>query len=133
MTVRDTEQSRSMRTDGDQVRARRKRMGLRISELAEQASVSRDTISDMETGKRNPHPDTVEKVLSALDRLEQEMGFDAPPASEDRGSVVRFVVKGVYGAESLVIEGPVSDIAELEASVDRIMRRIQGRSGESTD
>jgi len=124
------EQSRAMRTDGDQVRARRKRMGLRQSELAAQAEITRDTLSDWENGKRNPHPETVEKVLSALDRLEEEMGFHAPPA-EERPGLVRYVVKGVYGAESLVVEGPVENITELEASVDRIMRGLRAAEPDS--
>lgn len=135
MAPMDAEQSRPMRTDGADVTRRRERLKFEIYELADEAGVNRDTLSDWESGKtKRPQTETVNKVLSTLDRLEQEMGFNAPPARhpENEEHLVRFTVKGVYGAEALVVEGPVDDIAELEAAVDRIMRRIQGRADEPT-
>lgn len=117
-----------MSNEGSQVRARRERLGMGIRDLAREAGVSRDTLSDMESGTKDFRQTTLAKVMRALDRIEEEAGFDAPPpATEESGHVVRFEVKGVYGADALVVEGPIEDIAELEAAVDRIMRRIQGR------
>lgn len=131
MTVAYEEQSRVVRNDGDRVRARREQMGLNVTDMAKEAGVSRDTLSDLESGKRAPHPSTLAKVVEALTRLEEEMGMDAPTPGPN--NLVRYVVNGVYGAESLVVEGPVDNIAELEESVDRIMRRIQGRGEGRTD
>lgn len=134
MTAMYAEQSTVVRpTTGREIAARRERLGLRIKDLAEHADVSRDTLSDWERGVRRPQYQTVDAVVAALERLEEEMGIDAPPASPEAGTgrVVRFEVEGVYGAKALVVEGPIEDIAELEDAVDRIMRRIQGR-GEMT-
>lgn len=127
MAPRNGEQSRFMRTEGAAVTARRERLGMEIAELADEAQVNRDTLSDWEAGHTRPQSKTERKVLGTLARLEEEMGIDAPPAVQPGAGVIRYVVQGVYGAEALVVEGPVANIAELEASVDRIMRRIQGR------
>lgn len=117
----------AMGNEGHQVKARRERLGMDIKALATEAGVSRDTLSDLESGTKDYRQTTLEKVLRALERIEQEAGIDAPAAAVEDPHMVRFTVKGVYGAEALVVEGPVGDIAELEAAVDRIMRRIQGR------
>lgn len=133
MAPMDGEQSRPMRTDGPEVTKRRERLGMEIYELADEAHVNRDTLSDWEAGNTKPQTRTVNKVMRTLDRLEEEMGIHAPAHhSENEEHLVRFTVKGVYGAEAIVIEGPVEDITELEGAVDRIMRRIQGRGDETT-
>lgn len=114
--------------EGSQVQARRERLGMGIKELAAEAGVSRDTLSDLESGTKDYRQTTLGKVLRALARIEQEAGLDTPlPPPSGEPHLVRFEVKGVYGAEALVVEGPVEDIAELEAAVDRIMRRVQAR------
>ena len=71
------------------------------------------------------------KVTRALHRSEAEAGIavGAPIEGTNSTGLVRFTVKGVYGVEAVVLEGPVDNIAELEASLDRIMRRVAGRSG----
>jgi len=123
-----------MDTEGSQVRARRERLGMGIKDLAAEAGVSRDTLSDLESGTKDFRQATLFKVQRALDDLEREAGIDAPPQGEGpttNPTLVRFEVKGVYGAEALVVEGPIENIAELEEAVDRIMRRVQGRSAEA--
>jgi len=122
-----------MSNEGSQVRARRERLGMGIKDLAAEAGVSRDTLSDLESGTKDFRQATLYKVLRALDRIEEESGIDTPPPSEgptNAPGLVRFEVKGVYGAEALVVEGPIENINELEEAVDRIMRRVQGRADE---
>jgi transcriptional regulator with XRE-family HTH domain len=134
MTITYAEQSRPVRPpgarDGREVKARRERIGMKIYELAEAAGVNKDTLSDWERGKRNPHPDTIEAVLTALDKLEEEMGIDTPPATQAKPGMLRFEVTGVYGADALVVEGPIENLRELEAMIDRIMRG--GRRSDDT-
>jgi transcriptional regulator with XRE-family HTH domain len=131
MSIAYAEQCSPVRTSsGRDVAARRDRIGMTIRELAESAGVSRDTLSDWEHGKRNPQSETVERVLAELDRLEEEMGITAPPGHATAPGMVRFEVTGVYGADALVVEGPIESIAELEASIDRIMRGVQRRNDE---
>ena len=59
---------------------------------------------------------------------EHEMGMDMPsqvqPTPAADPGFVRIKVENVYGARALIVEGPVGDLAELEAAVDRIMRRL---------
>jgi transcriptional regulator with XRE-family HTH domain len=134
MTITYAEQSSPVRTSsGRDVTARRERIGMKIYELAEQANVSPDTLSDWERGIRNPHSKTVEAVLDALDRLEEEMGITGPVSTEAKPGMVRFEVTGVYGADALVVEGPIESIAELEAAIDRIMRGSQRRNDEGSE
>lgn len=138
VTAMAAAQSRPVRAvaGGSDVRARRERIGLKIYELADEAGVHKDTLADWERGRRNPNPDTVQAVLAALDRIEEEMGIDEPvppPATKAAPGMVRFEVTGVYGADALVVEGPVESIAELEAAIDRIMRGSQRRNDGAED
>lgn len=112
---------------GERVRERRVRLGLSRAALAKRAHVDRDTLRSLEEGHDGVRETTVGAVERALNELEQEIGMNDP---ERIGQVVRFVVRGVYGADALIVEGPVENIAELEASVDRIMRRLRGSEDE---
>ena len=114
-------------SDGEAVQERRTRLGLSVSELARRAHVDRGRLTALEAGE-TVRDSTLGAVEHALDKLEQELGMNDP---DTPSGVVRFVVRGVYGAEALVVEGPVENIAALEASVDRIMRRL--RNGEDSD
>lgn len=107
---------------GDRIRSRRERLGLSRTRLAEMAHVDRDTLTKLEEGLTKARGTTVAAILRVLDELEEETGM-ADPHPNNNGGIVRFEVKGVYGAESLVIEGPVENIAELQEAVDRLLRR----------
>lgn len=109
---------------GERIRARRvDEMSLSASRVARRAHVDRDTLKRVEAGDDGVRDTTLAAIERALDEIAEEMGMNDP---ERESGVVRFVVRGVYGAEALVVEGPVESIAELEASVDRIMRRLRG-------
>lgn len=115
-------------------RERRMRLNMSQDEVATEAQVNRDTVGAVEAGKSSLH--SRRKVETALTKLEQAAGL--PPMEEDAPAqaapespesappgFIRFKVEGVYGAKALVVEGPVENIPELEAAVDRIMRRLQ--------
>jgi DNA-binding XRE family transcriptional regulator len=129
MSRNELAQSGAMSNEGTRVTERRERLKLNKSELAKESGVHRDTITDIENGK-GFQAATMGKIDETLTRLEQEAGLDVPQATS---GLVRYSVEGVYGAKALVVEGPVANIAELEASVDRIMRRIQGRGEGETE
>lgn len=118
-------QSGAMSDEGARITERRERLHLNKSELAKESGVHRDTLTDIEAGK-GFQAATLQKIEDTLTRLEAEAGIGVTP--RESAGIVRYSVKGVYGAEALVVEGPVANIVELEASVDRIMRRIQGQS-----
>jgi transcriptional regulator with XRE-family HTH domain len=106
---------------GAHFRARRLKLGLSVQALAKRAHIDRDTLKRVEDGRDGVRELTLSAIDRALSELEQEIGMDDP---DPESSVVRFTVRGVYGAEAIVVEGPVANIADLEASVDRIMRRL---------
>lgn len=116
-------------TKADEIESRRIALGLNVIELAKRAGVDRGRLAKFLQGELSPRAAWIGAVEKALTDAE---GGTIEPEQESSGpGVVRFTVRNVYGVEALVVEGPVHDIAELEASVDRIMRRIQGKNGEA--
>jgi len=111
-------------------KARRTAIGMSVSALAKAAGVDRGSLTALEAGQ--PVRDTtVASVEKTLTDLEHEMGMDLPAqvvpitASAPDPGFIRFKVEGVYGANALVIEGPVENIGALEAAVDRLLRRLE--------
>ena len=131
MPVTDGEQSVPMRTDVGQVTTRRDRLGYTIAELAAEAGVDPDTLSDLEAGRRRPQVSTLNKVLAALDRLEKEVGLDAsslPPGARSIGNpeddLVEFSIEGNFGVRA-VVKGPVRDLDALQAAVAKLIAGMQ--------
>jgi transcriptional regulator with XRE-family HTH domain len=118
---------------GEDIRDRRRALGLNHSELAALAKVDRSRVTKAEKGDESLRDSTIGAIHRALSDLEQEMGMDLPSrvVAPNAPHVIRFVVEGVYGAKALVVEGPVENIAELEAAVDRIMRRLQAGANDA--
>lgn len=118
---------------GEQVRARRIRLGMGVKPLAIRAGVDRGTLAALEAGDERVQEITFTKVQRALDELEEEMGIEGPSpvAIPDRDpaspGLIRFEVKGAYGFDAIVVEGPVENVDELVASVEKIMRGIRER------
>lgn len=113
------------------VRARRERLGISRKQLAQEADVAEDTLGDGEAGRRELRPETWGKITLALDRLEAEAGLHAPRvvgsepiAGTPERPTVRYRIEGNFGV-SAVVEGPVENIEELEASVARLIAGMQ--------
>lgn len=124
---------------GHDIHQRRVAIGISVAELARRAGVDRGRLAALEAGE-NVRDTTLAAVIRALADLEHELGMDMPsqvaaiPAAEEKANVMRVEVQGVYGAKALVFEAPVENLAELEAMVDRVMRRLAGEEqARSTD
>ncbi len=121
---------------GEDIHRRRLAIGISVAELARRAGIDRGRLSALEAGEK-VRDTTLAAVVRTLADLEHELGMNEPsqvvPAkvAAERPNVIRFEVQGVYGAKALVVEGPVENIAELEAAVDRIMRRLAGEQGQA--
>lgn len=107
------------------MKARREHLGMNASGLAKLAGVDRGKLRAFEDGEDQPSEAWIGRVVRALDGFEAETGHRPGEVAEStRPPMIRFTVEGVYGAKALVVEGPVDNLAELEAAVDRIMRRL---------
>lgn len=97
----------------NRVQERRERLRISKSELAREAGVNRDTLTDLEAGKGRPHPTTVEKIDEALTKLEQESGLEALPAprpiGDPKDNLVEVNILGPDGAVRAVVRGPVTE------------------------
>lgn len=111
---------------GDQVRARRERLGMDKVDLAREAGVSRDTLAAIEAGLGFRHS-SLAKIYKALEDAEAEAGYDAKPLPlalvAEVDDVMEFRVEGNFGV-SVVVRGPVRDAAQLEESVARLIRKM---------
>lgn len=106
--------------DGGDVRARRVRLGMTIDQLADEAGVDADTLGDYESGRRNPRDITKQKVASALERLEEETGLNAPPPED----VLSFDVQ-TDGGFRVVVKGPMKDADEVRRQVSELLRDMR--------
>lgn len=115
-----------MSDEGKDVTARRERLGLKKTELAAEAGVSRNTLFAIEEGKSFNRA-TLARIERALAQLEEEAGFDAPPVTSDmtEQDLVEFRIEGVMGVEAVVVKGPVKDVEKFETSIARILRQVQ--------
>lgn len=119
---------------GARIRARRKALGLKAGRLAELAVVNPQHLSAIENGHKEPTEEWARRVERAMDVYARETGQDEPASAPAvTPPMIRFTVEGVHGAKALVVEGPVENIAELEAAVDKIMRRLAGEKSPTTE
>lgn len=127
----DPADSIPMTDAGDRARMRRERLGATQGEVADYASVNRDTVSAVEHGLSSAKSRRL--VVNALARMEEEAGL--PPISEEplvrrvepvegAPQLLRIEVPGLHGGRAIVVEGPVDDPEGLAAAVDAIMRRL---------
>lgn len=130
--VQTTEESTSVtKGEGKDIEKRRDRMHMTLDELAKEAKVDPDTLSKWEKGLRSPQSRTRKAVLTALDRLEQEQGFKAPPAAGE--DFVEFRIEGVMGVKAIVVKGPVKDVEQFENSIARIIRQVAQGEGPNAE
>lgn len=127
MVRKELAQSGGMSDEGKRITTRRERLKLNKSDLAREAGVHRDTVTDLEAGK-GFQAATLAKVDEALARLEEEAGLTATPR-QSNPAVVEFEVSGDFGVR-VVVRGPISDAEALERSVERLVRNIRA---EQTD
>ena len=106
-----------------QLAARRERNGIPISELAKKVGVTREQLGKILRGEV-PGSRALGKIERVLDELDEEAGIGVQKADAPNGNggLVKFTISGVYGAAEVIVEGPVENMAELQAAVDRLLR-----------
>ena len=112
-------------TRGYSIRRRREALGIFADREFERATdrvgfrVPRASIAKAEAGVASDQ--IYSRLEMALDRLEEETGQnDAEPESRH----VTFRISGNFGVD-VIVDGPVENIAELEASVEKLIGKLR--------
>lgn len=106
------------------IRQRRIGLGIKsVREFAERSGVSREAVTAAEHGTASGG--TYDRLEAWLDRAEREN-----VARNTGGDQVEFRLSGSFGVD-VVVRGPVTDMAELESTVTRLIREM--RSGRPLD
>lgn len=105
------------------VKARRLDLGMSINKFAELSGLDRGTLTKLEEGSPATRETSFAAAESTLDRLEHEYGMDQPGLTE--GGLVEF---RLFDGE-VVVKGPVSNLAELEGMVERLIERRRRERG----
>lgn len=105
---------------GAAIKRRRLALGIKsVNEFAKATGIDRGAVTRAEAGTASEG--TLDRLEAWLDDFEKETGEDEP------GEPLRITMRGVYGIEEIVVEGPVDHPDELVASVARLMDELRTR------
>lgn len=110
-------------------------LGMPANRLAREAEVSREHLSSVENGHKEPTPEWVRRVELAMDRYARETGQEArdgdvvpaPPAEADP---IRLTFHDVYGIGEIIAEAPGDKGDELVAAVVKLLAEIRSNRGQ---
>lgn len=117
---------------GAAIQARIEALGISDREWHAQTGIDRKTLHRAIRNEPGTRPATYTAIEAELDKFEAKMAGKAvtTSTSEPTPGFIRITVEGVYGAKALIVEAPPENVAELEAMVDRIMRRLADPEGQ---
>lgn len=114
---------------GSAIQRRIDALGISDREWHTQTGIDRKTLHRAIRNEPGTRASTYTAIEAELDKLEAKiLGRPVVQQTPEKPNVMRIEVQNVYGATGLVFEAPVENIPELEAMVDRIMRRLAGES-----
>ena len=108
-------------TRGHAIKRRRLALGMSINALAKKVEMDRATLTAAEAGDPRSTDLTYTRIEKWLDDFEAETGADEPAGPEE---LVEFRLSGNFGVD-VVVRGPVSNLAELEGSIARLLREMR--------
>lgn len=109
----------SKETRGHSIKARRLALGIKsVRELAKESGLAREAVTAAEAGTASVG--TYDRLEAWLDAFEEEAGVDEVPDPR----VVTFRLSGNFGVD-VALSGPVDNLAELEATVQRLIRGME--------
>ncbi len=101
-------------------------------EFAEAPGLARQTIARAEEGDPRTTETTFARLEAFLDKFDHETSSEAEDAAAAAGNgngddqVVEYRLSGDFGVD-LIVKGPVSNIAEMEASIGRLLGRMRAK------
>lgn len=136
MPVTDGNPPMSNEARGHAIKRRRLAAGINsLREFAEATGLSRQTIARAEEGDHRTTDSTYARLEVWLDRFDTETTSEAEHATKAAAGVpgvdvdahtgsVTFRLAGNFGVD-VTVEGPVSNMAELQASVAALLKQMQ--------
>jgi transcriptional regulator with XRE-family HTH domain len=116
---------------GGRIKDRRKSLGMPATRLAKEAEVSREHLSAVENGHKQPSPEWVRRVELAMDRYARETGQEPAEAEEVAAELsvdpIRLTFHDVYGIGEIIAEGPGDKPDELVAAVVKLLAEIRSK------
>jgi transcriptional regulator with XRE-family HTH domain len=123
---------------GAKIQARREALGMSVRALAEWMAdngervgiagpVTRQTITKAEADDPTTTPQTYMRIEAWLAALEYEMSSEREaltPIGPAESNLVTFRLSGNFGVD-VVVEGPVTNLPELEAAVEKLLRGMR--------
>lgn len=110
---------------GAAIQRRLDQLGISDREFHEHTGIDRKTLRRAVTGAENVRTSTYTAIEAALSKLEDRVR-PAGVAGSDEAGLVTFKLSGNFGVD-VVVQGPVSDMAELEAAVERLVRSMKDK------
>lgn len=106
---------------GDEIQRRLDALGISDREFHERTGIDRKTLRRAIAGEERVRSSTYGAIEAALDRLERDVtaGTEGAP-----GGLVTFRLSGNFGVD-VVVQGPVTNLSELEASVERLVQSMK--------
>lgn len=105
---------------GERLDARMTGLGMSDRQLEELSGVNRATIAKARRGKAS---------TGSYDRLERAIEQSTTePQVVGEARMVTFRISGNFGVD-VTVQGPVSDLAALEAAVERVISQMERRNG----
>lgn len=114
---------------GSAIRERVEALGITDREWHAITGIDRKTLGRAIRNEPGTRASTYTAIEAELDKLERRAAGEPVAMGQpdtEKPNVLRVEVKGVYGAEALIVEAPPENLAELEEMVDRIMRNLRG-------
>lgn len=101
-----------------------------VSQLHREAKVSREAIDAAEAGTASEV--TYARLEAWFDAFEEEVGVDAPPPQAGDPHMV--TIRGTRGGDiDVVVSGPIENIEQLAATVERLLRNTEERKSQAED
>lgn len=114
---------------GAAIKTRFDALGMTDREWHATTGIDRKTLHRAIRNEPGTRSSTYTAIESELDKLEQKFAGEPVATVKPTPTVLRVEVRGVYGADALIVEAPPENLGELEEMVDRIMRNLR-RTGE---
>lgn len=98
-------------------------LGMSQREFQHETGIDRDTLKRAVEGDEKVRETTLKRIEAQLQRLDEEMSGERDGMATDLAEI-HYVIGG---GREIIVRGPVPDLPELEASVARLIEKLDSR------